>query len=84
MILLDLNLPRKSGLEVLAIIKEDSDLRSIPVLVLTNSNSPQDIAKSYQLHANGYIHKPVELERFFAVMREIEHFWGTVVSLRTE
>lgn len=80
-ILLDLNLPRKDGREVLASIKQDPALRRIPVLVLTTSNAEQDIVKSYDLHANCYIVKPVDLERSVALTRAIASFWLTVATL---
>jgi len=80
-ILLDLNLPKKDGREVLAEIKEDPDLRRIPVVVLTTSQAEQDILKSYNLHANCYITKPVDLERFITVVKSIETFWLSVVKL---
>jgi len=81
LILLDLNLPRKDGREVLQEIKADESLRSIPVVVLTTSQAEQDIAKSYNLHANCYITKPVDLDRFVEVVRAIESFWFTIVKL---
>jgi CheY-like chemotaxis protein len=81
LILLDLDLPRKDGREVLAEIKEYPDLRRIPVLVLTTSEAEQDILKTYDLHANCYINKPVDLEQFMNVVRLIEDFWFTVVKL---
>ena len=81
LILLDLNLPRKDGREVLAEIKEDEDLKRIPVVVLTTSQSEIDILKSYNLHANCYITKPVDLEQFLGVVKSIENFWLTVVKL---
>jgi len=81
LILLDLNLPKKSGREVLAVIKEDPDLRRIPVVILTVSEAEQDIIKSYNLHANCYITKPVNLEQFMDVVQSIENFWLTVVML---
>lgn len=80
-ILLDLNLPKKDGREVLAEIKDDPDLRRIPVVVLTTSLAEQDILKSYDLHANCYITKPVDLERFITVVKSIETFWLSVVKL---
>lgn len=80
-ILLDLNLPKKDGREVLAEIKEDPDLRRLPVVVLTTSQAEQDILKSYNLHANCYITKPVDLERFITVVKSIETFWLSVVKL---
>jgi len=81
LILLDLNLPKKGGREVLAEIKEDPDLRRIPVVILTVSEAEQDIIKSYNLHANCYITKPVNLEQFMEVVQSIENFWLTVVML---
>ncbi|OGW54316.1 MAG: response regulator [Nitrospirae bacterium RBG_13_43_8] len=81
LILLDLNLPKKDGREVLAEIKADEDLKRIPVVVLTTSQSEIDILKSYNLHANCYITKPVDLEQFLEVVKSIEDFWLTVVKL---
>jgi two-component system, chemotaxis family, response regulator Rcp1 len=81
LILLDLNLPRKDGREVLESIKEDEFLRHIPVVVLTTSQSEQDIAQSYQLRANAYVTKPVDLEQFLTVVKSIEGFWLEVVKL---
>ena len=81
LILLDLNLPKMNGREVLAEIKEDPDLRRIPVVVLTVSKAEQDIIKSYNLHANCYITKPVDLDQFLEVVKSIENFWLTVVML---
>lgn len=81
LILLDLNLPKKSGREVLAEIKADPDLKRIPVVILTVSEAEQDIIKSYNLHANCYITKPVNLEQFMEVVQSIENFWLTVVML---
>jgi chemotaxis family two-component system response regulator Rcp1 len=81
LILLDLNLPKKNGREVLAEIKDDPDLRRIPVVILTVSQAEQDIVKSYNLHANCYITKPVDLEQFLEVVKSIENFWLTVVML---
>ena len=80
-ILLDLNLPKKDGREVLAEIKADPDLKNIPVVVLTTSSAEQDIVKSYDLHANCYITKPVDLDQFIRVIRSIEDFWLTIVKL---
>jgi len=80
-ILLDLNLPKKDGREVLAEIKEDPDLKRIPVVILTISQAEQDILKSYNLHANCYITKPVGLEQFMTVVRSVEGFWLTIVKL---
>jgi CheY-like chemotaxis protein len=80
-ILLDLNLPKKDGREVLAEIKADPNLKHIPVVVLTTSSAEQDIFRSYDLHANCYITKPVDLDQFIRVMRSIEDFWLTIVKL---
>ena len=81
LILLDLNLPKKDGREVLADIKKDPDLRRIPVVILTTSKAEQDILKSYDLHANCYITKPVDLTQFIEVIKAIEEFWLTVAIL---
>lgn len=81
LILLDLNLPRKDGREVLAEVKADPLLKRIPVVVLTTSQDEQDIFKAYGLHANCYVSKPVDFERFTEVVRAIESFWFTVASL---
>jgi len=81
LVILDLNLPRKDGREVLAEIKADPDLKRIPVVVLTTSDAEQDVVKSYDLHANCYITKPVGLERFFNVVHRIEAFWLSVAHL---
>lgn len=81
LILLDLNIPKKDGRTVLSEIKEDADLRDIPVVVLTTSEAESDILKSYQLHANCYITKPVDLTKFTTIIRSIEDFWLTVVKL---
>jgi CheY-like chemotaxis protein len=80
-ILLDLNLPRKDGREVLAEIKEDARLKRIPVVVLTTSDDDKDIMVSYNLHANCYITKPVDLNRFVDIIKTIEGFWFQVVKL---
>ena len=80
-ILLDLNLPKKDGREVLAEIKADPGLKRIPVVVLSASEAEKDILRSYNLHANSYIIKPVELEQFIGVLASIEGFWLTVVKL---
>ena len=80
-ILLDLNLPKKDGREVLAEIKTDERFKRIPVVVLTTSQADQDILKVYSLHANCYIAKPVDLNNFIAVVRSIEKFWLSVVRL---
>ena len=81
LILLDLNLPKKDGREVLAEIKADEKLHCIPVVVLTTSKSEEDVLRSYQLNANCYITKPVDLEQFIRVVRAIEDFWLTMVVL---
>jgi CheY-like chemotaxis protein len=81
LILLDLNLPRVDGREVLAVIKDDPDLRRIPVVVLTTSQADEDIMRSYSLHANAYVTKPVDFERFIAVVRQIDEFFVSVVKL---
>ncbi|MCF8099929.1 MAG: response regulator [Desulfarculaceae bacterium] len=80
-ILLDLNLPKKDGREVLADIKSDPVLRSIPVVVLTVSEAEEDILKSYDLYANCYITKPLDLDQFLEVVKNIEDFWLTIVKL---
>lgn len=84
LVLLDLNLPRKDGREVLAEIKGDPALRRIPVVVLTTSQAEQDVLRSYDLNCNAYIVKPVDLDQFIEVVRSIEGFWLTVVTLPTE
>ena len=81
LVLLDLNLPKKNGREVLGEIKDDPDLKRIPVVILTVSEAEQDIIKSYNLHANCYITKPVNLEQFIQVVRSIEDFWLSIVML---
>jgi len=81
LILLDLNMPRMDGREVLAAIKADPSLRRIPVVILTTSDDEKDVLKSYDLHANCYITKPVELPQFIEVVRSIEDFWLTIVKL---
>jgi two-component system, chemotaxis family, response regulator Rcp1 len=81
LIMLDLNLPRKDGREVLAEIKADPDLQSIPVVVLTTSRAEQDIMRSYNLHANCYVTKPVDFDRFVEVVHSIESFWLYIVTL---
>jgi CheY-like chemotaxis protein len=80
-VLLDLNLPRKDGREVLAEIKGDPNLCEIPVVVLTTSQAEEDIARSYHLHANCYITKPVDLDQFFRVMKSFKEFWFEIVKL---
>lgn len=81
LILLDLNLPRKDGREVLAELKGSPGLKRIPVIILTTSKSDEDIVKSYDLHANCFITKPVDLDHFIHIIRSIENFWFTIVSL---
>ena len=83
-ILLDLNLPQKDGREVLEEIKTDENLKRIPVVVLTTSKAEEDIIKSYDLHANSYITKPVDFDQFIRVVRSIEDFWLEVVRLPNE
>src|ERR1700709_909584 len=81
LILLDINLPKMDGTEVLSIIKNDPDLRRIPVIMLTTSSAEKDILASYDNHANCYITKPVDLDRFMDVVRTIEDFWISIVKL---
>ena len=81
LILLDLNMPKKDGREVLSEIKRDAELKTIPVVILTTSQADEDVAKSYDLGANCYITKPVGLEQFVQVVESIEEFWFTVVKL---
>jgi chemotaxis family two-component system response regulator Rcp1 len=81
LILLDLNMPRMDGREVLEIIKNDHDLKRIPVVILTTSNDEQDVLATYNNHANCYITKPVELDNFLEVVNTIEEFWLTIVKL---
>jgi CheY-like chemotaxis protein len=81
LVLLDLNLPRKDGREVLAEIKGDDDLGTIPVVILTTSQAEEDVLRSYRLHANAYVTKPVDFERFIEVVRQIDDFFVTVVKL---
>jgi two-component system, chemotaxis family, response regulator Rcp1 len=81
LILLDLNMPRKDGREVLAEVKEDPELKLVPVVVLTTSEAERDLLKSYDLHANAYVVKPVDLDRFIEIVQAIENFWFTVVKL---
>jgi len=81
LVLLDLNLPRKDGREVLAEIKSDDDLKRIPVVIMTSSRDEEDILKSYNLHANCYITKPMDLNQFIKVVKSIEDFWFTIVKL---
>lgn len=81
LILLDLNLPRMDGREVLAAVKDDPRLRQIPVVVLTTSEAEEDVLRSYELHANAYVTKPVDFDRFIDVVRQIDDFFVTVVRL---
>lgn len=81
LILMDLNLPRRNGHEVLAEIKQDPDLKAIPVLILTSSRSHEDVIQAYQLHANCYIIKPIEFPEFDRVIRAIEEFWINIATL---
>jgi len=81
LIILDLNLPKKDGREVLAEIKADENLKSIPIVILTTSKAEEDILKAYNLHANCYITKPLDLNKFLEVVKSIEDFWLTIVKL---
>lgn len=81
LILLDLNLPKKDGREVLKVIKEEENLRSIPVVILTTSTAEEDVLRTYDLHANCYITKPVDMDQFLDVVKYIENFWFTIVRL---
>jgi CheY-like chemotaxis protein len=81
LVLLDLNLPRKNGREVLAEMKADDDLRRIPVVILTTSSDEQDVVDTYDLHANCYITKPVQLDQFLDIVHQIEGFWLAIVTL---
>jgi CheY-like chemotaxis protein len=81
LILLDLNLPRRDGRQVLAEVKGDPDLRRIPIVVLTTSEAEEDILRSYDLHANAYVTKPVDFDRFVAVIQQIDEFFISVVRL---
>lgn len=81
LVLLDLNLPKKDGREVLEEIKQDPGLQNIPVVILTTSQAEEDVLRSYQLRANAYVTKPVDLERFLEVVRSIESFWLEIVRL---
>jgi len=84
LILLDLNLPKKDGREVLQEIKQDDALKRIPVVVLTTSRAEEDILRSYNLHANCYVTKPVDLDQFITIVKSIEDFWLTIVRLPTK
>ena len=81
LVLLDLNLPKKDGREVLAEIKTDEKLRAIPVVILTTSDAEDDVAKAYQMYANCYVRKPINLNRFIDVIKVIENFWLSIVEL---
>jgi chemotaxis family two-component system response regulator Rcp1 len=81
LIILDLNLPKKDGREVLEEIKNDDDLKRIPVVILTISKAEEDILRSYNLHANCYVTKPLDLDQFMKVVKSIEDFWLTIVKL---
>ena len=81
LILLDLNLPRKSGTEVLAEIKEDEALKEIPVVIMTSSKAEEDVVRSYKLHANCYITKPLDLNQFTTVVQAVDNFWFSIVTL---
>lgn len=83
-VLLDLNMPKKDGREVLAEMKSDDRLRRIPVVILTTSEAEQDILKTYDLHANCYITKPVDLDQFISLVKSVEDFWLTIVKLPAE
>ena len=83
-VLLDLNMPKKDGREVLAEMKSDHRLRRIPVVILTTSEAEQDILKTYDLHANCYITKPVDLDQFISLVKSVEDFWLTIVKLPAE
>ncbi len=84
LILLDLNLPRKDGREVLAELKQDDNLKLIPVVILTTSDAEQDILRSYALHANCFITKPVDLDQFIYIIRQLEIFWFNIANLPTK
>ncbi len=81
LIILDLNLPKKDGREVLAEIKTDEELKHIPIVIMTISQAEEDILKSYNLHANCYITKPIDLDQFIKVVKSIEDFWFSIVKL---
>ncbi|MBI1371328.1 MAG: response regulator [Phycisphaera sp.] len=84
LILLDLNLPKKDGRDILDTIKKDVELRTIPVLVLTTSDSPTDLAKAYELGANGFVTKPDDLDQFFEAIKDLQHFWFDIATLPSE
>jgi len=81
LVLLDLNLPRLDGREVLALVKGDPELRRIPIVVLTTSQAEEDVLRSYDLHANAFVTKPVDFDRFLEVVRQVDNFYISVVSL---
>lgn len=81
LVLLDLNLPKRNGIEVLAVAKSDPELRSLPFVVLTTSDSDEDVIRSYSLHANCYVRKPPTLEDFVRIVRTLDDFWFTIVKL---
>jgi CheY-like chemotaxis protein len=81
LILLDLNMPKEDGYDVLAVIKSDSNLRLIPVIVLSSSTSERDVRRAYQLNANCYITKPTDIDRYIMIMKSIEEFWFNTVML---
>jgi two-component system, chemotaxis family, response regulator Rcp1 len=83
-VLLDLNLPKKDGREVLAEIKSDPDLKRTPVVIVTTSKAEEDIVKTYDLHANCFVTKPLDLDQFVIMVQSIEHFWLTIVKLPTD
>ena len=83
-ILLDLNLPKKDGREVLKEVKEDSNLKRIPIIILTTSNAENDILRAYELHANAYVTKPLDFNQFIKVIESIENFWLEIVKLPTK
>ncbi|MDP1557911.1 MAG: response regulator [Nitrosomonas sp.] len=84
LILLDLNMPRKSGLEVLAELKQNMSLKSIPVIILTTSNSDEDIAEAYGHYTNCYIRKPMDFDSFIQIIQSVQHFWFQIVTLPTK
>lgn len=84
LILLDLNLPKKDGREVLAEVKQNAELNSIPIIILTTSHSDEDILKSYKLHASCYVTKPIDLEHFVKVIRSLDEFWFSAVKFPPE
>jgi CheY-like chemotaxis protein len=84
LVLLDLNLPKKDGREILREIKEDEDLKNIPVVVLTTSQAEKDILRSYELHANAYVNKPLDFDQFINIVKSIANFWLKIVKLPTK